>query len=252
LYFSPPDRGLSNQNLAQGAGAGVLPADQRNPDRQALGGGAGFLYDAAGQDSYRSGTFAQGAGLHLGIGALIDAGGDDIYEARFGAQGYGETAAVGIFVENAGNDQYDQEGRQIGALMGSGNNFASGIFVERSGDDTYRVPNLSCGAGTFNGAGIMLDLDGSDNHTALTTTTWGFASTGVGEDLENPRLRIPTYGLFIDSGAGLDIYQRIDLENQDPPLIGDDRGWTQRSDDLNTSEIGIGRDGAGLTGLEQP
>ena len=61
-------------------------------------------------------------------------------------------------------------------------------------------------------------------------------------------------GAFASSAAaisfGTDSYQRIDLEDQNPPFIGDDRSWSQRADENNTAELGIGIDGDGLTGLE--
>lgn len=252
LYFSPPDRGQSNQNLVQGAGAGLLPADQRFPERQATGGGLGALYDRSGDDQYRAGTFAQGAGVHLGAGLLIDDLGADVYEARYGAQGFGELVAVGVLLEGDGADAYNlEEARRISSLMGFGTNLGSGTLLDQRGDDRYSVPSLSGGVGQLNGAGLLFDLGGADTHTALSTSTWGFASLGLPQDDPDAfRREVPTYGLFIDAGAQEDTYTRLDLENNPAPLIGNNQSWIQQADDAVPGEIGIGIDGEGATGLE--
>ncbi len=252
LYFSAPDRGQSNQNLAQGAGAGTLPAEDRFPDRQATGGGVGTLYDLGGDDTYVCGTFGQGQGLHLGVGVLIDAAGNDNYSARYGAQGYGELVALGLLLEVDGDDQYNTApGRRIGALMGSGNNLGSGFLLEIAGGDIYQVPGFSGGTGQLNGAGALLDLAGQDTHNAVSTSTWGFASLGLLDDDPNIfRNQTPTYGLFIDAGDDEDTYARPDLEDQDPALIGNGQRWAQPFDSSLDTELGIGIDGQGLTGLE--
>lgn len=251
LYFSPGDRGQSNQSLAQGTGSGVLPPDDRNPNRQALGGGFGALVDTAGDDTYTAGTHAQGAGQRFGIGVLADLSGNDTYTARLQAQGTGDTAGYGILLEGLGNDQYNQEGRQLSALMGHGNNLGAGFLLDRHGNDAYRAPNLSNGAGVFNGAGIFLDLSGLDTYTAVSTGTWGFALLGPeGNQDGNPRRDVPTYGLFLDAKNNGDTYARPDLEEDPPPAIGNEESWSQSAANV-PSEIGIGIDGEGLTGFEQ-
>lgn len=249
LYFSFPDRGQSNQNLTQGTGAGLFAPDQRFPDRQALGGGLGVLWDGGGNDNYTAGTVAMGAGIHLGTGILIDTDGTDTYDARYGAAGFGDTVAVGTFLEYGGDDTYLSQGRVIGGMLGHGRELGAGVFADFGGDDDYRAANASAGVGNGNGAGSFIDLGGTDSHVALSTNTWGYAA-GQFENPEDPRASLPTYGLFIDAGTEADTYTRIDLEDDDPPLVGNDATWTQRADDQSAFELGVGIDGDGLTGYE--
>lgn len=251
LYYAPADRGLSNNNLAQGVGAGLYPPEDRFPDRRALGGGLGLLLDLGGDDVYTAGTQAQGAGVHLGAGFLIDQEGQDQYRARFGAQGFGDTAGFGALLEGGGDDSYNLNGaRLLGSLLGHGNNLAAGLALERGGDDTYRLPRASGGAGQRNGAGALLDLGGDDEHQASNNSTWGYAVLGPEGDQDgDPRRQLPTLGLFVD-GAGADSYLRPDLEGDNPPGIGQDQTWTQRANEALDSEQGVGVDGDGNTGLE--
>ena len=248
LYFSFPDRGQSNQNFAQGCGAGLFSADQRFPDRQAMGGGLGILWDGGGDDVYTAGTYAMGAGVHLGTGILVDIDGTDTYDARYGAVGFGDTVSVGAFLEYAGADTYLAGGRVIGSMLGHGRELGAGVFADFGGDDSYRVASASAGVGNSNGGGIFLDLGGSDEHVALSTNTWGYAAGQLQDD--DPRASLPTYGVFIDAGPQADTYTRIDLEDPAPPLIGDGLTWTQRADADSRFELGVGIDGEGLTGYE--
>jgi hypothetical protein len=249
LYFSFPDRGQSNQNLAQGMGAGLFPPDQRFPDRQPMGGGMGVLFDLDGDDTYTVGTYGIGAGVHHGMGFFIDAGGADVYVARYGAVGFGHTVGVGTFLELGGDDVYLVDGRVISSMLGHGSQLGAGVFTDFFGDERYQVPSTSGGVGTQNGAGVFFDLGGADDHTALSLNTWGYAAAQF-EDETDPRRDLPTYGLFIDASQSEDIYTRIDLEDPEPPLIGDDLTWTQRANPDLDSELGVGIDGDGLTGYE--
>ncbi|MEL6181796.1 MAG: hypothetical protein AAFS10_22745, partial [Myxococcota bacterium] len=250
LYFAAPDRGQSNLNLAQGAGAGMLPPDDRFPNRQPLAGGLGVLLDNAGDDTYTAAVFAQGTGRHLGAGFLIDLNGVDTYTARYGSIGAAELAAVGVLLEFDGDDRFNlNPDRTVGALMGHGGNLAAGMLLDLQGDDAYRFPSNSGGAGAFNGIGIFMDLSGTDTYTAVALTTLGAATLGVGEP-DDPRRDVPTRGLFLDAGLEEDGYIRNDLEEQPEPFITNDTSWTQRSDDTLPTEQGIGIDGAGRTGFE--
>jgi len=254
LYYSPQDRSLSNLNLAQGAAAGVLPADDRNPDRQALSGGVGVLYDHGGDDTYTAGTFAQGAGLHRAAGVLIDDDGDDIYRARYGAHGAGSLAAIGVLLEANGNDTYATGvDRIIGAVLGAGVDLGAGVFVDARGDDTYAPPTFSTGCGVDNGLGLFFDLDGTDAYRAVSLSSLGNAVLSPEYAVEDhPRRGLPTFGVFIDAGPQADLYERIDLEGQNPPPIRNDVTWTQRTSAAGPVELGAGIDGAGLTGYEVP
>lgn len=250
LYFSPADRAQSNMNLCQGAGAGVSPPDAQHPGRRAMAGGVGVLYDRAGDDLYAAATWAQGSGNLLGLGVLIDEVGDDQYGGRYAAQGAATAGSAGLLVEGAGDDRYNLGGlRVISSLLGSGGDLAAGVFVDKGGDDQYRVPNASGGAGAANGVGVFADLGGLDVYTAVGVSTWGYALLGPsGAGTDNPRQQVATFGLFIDAGAEVDTYTRPDLTEH--PDLGNDSRWTQAGDPTLDSELGMGIDGTGATGLE--
>jgi hypothetical protein len=248
LYYAPADRGLSNGNLSQGVGAGLAPPDDRQPDRQTLGGGLGALLDLHGDDTYAAGTLAQGAGLLLGHGLLLDADGQDTYRARGSAQGFGQRAGLGALLDHNGHDAYNLDtDRPLAALAGHGDDLGAGLLLDRQGDDQYLLPRASGGAGQLNGLGALLDLQGDDQHRANNDASWGHAALGPdAADPQDPRRLLPTLGLFLDAN-GLDAYSRPDVDRDNPLLIQNDQRWTLPAP---APERGVGLDGDGLTGLE--
>lgn len=225
--------------LAQGAGQfGIGIAidmgegdDVREAFSRAQGfgyvGGAGFLFDGGGNDTYRcdnghpdhggipavyespqmptdgNTSFCQGAGFGLrndarslylsgGIGVLRDRGGDDSYEGSVFAQGTGYWQGTGVLSDGAGNDTYDAHWYVQGAAA----HFAVGILADGGpGDDVFggRIPtrNMSLGSGHDLSTGVLINDFGDD--------TYDFGTLAGGSSNCNG------LGLFVDNG-GADTY----------------------------------------------
>ncbi len=189
---------------AQGLGSGemgiAMIADGGGEDRYrcvSLGmgygglGGAGFLFDASGNDYYiasatpvihpstqlpeqnmsaclgaGSGRLGDGSDGHLfpgGLGILIDPMGNDSYEASVLGMGAGYGHGIGILADLLGNDHY----RASWYVLGAAAHKASGLFVDASGDDEYEVTHyMACGAATDLSLGVFWERDGSDAYHA--------------------------------------------------------------------------------------
>jgi len=179
---------------------------------QGLGlfGGAGILFDEAGDDYYQLGglepdfrdpetsTQSMGQGFGLGerpekdkngvpggIGMLIDSSGDDTYIADYFAQGASYYYGLGILDDRAGNDQYIS-GRYS---QGAGIHFSVGVLLDRAGNDFYYDSfGVGQGMGHDYGVGFFED-DGGDDHYQGGSLVQGAATNGG-------------FGIFIDlSGA---------------------------------------------------
>lgn len=215
-----------NTSLAQGVGFGRR-ADF--VDGHSWAGGIGILCDAAGDDSYSAGLFAQGCAYWFSVGMLLDGGGADRYNGVWYVQGSGAHFGVGYLDDFGGNDTYTATHNMA---VGAGHDFTIGYLNERGGDDVYTVPNLSLGGGNANGIGIFVDHAGDDTYnTKQGTTTLGRANSldrGI-------RGRLAVMGIFIDA-AGNDIYTEdwagnnmkwlgppSDPDNPNPKAIG--VGW---------------------------
>ncbi len=187
-----------NDSMAQGVGFGLR---RDFIDGHSLAGGIGLLYDAAGDDRYSAGLFAQGCAYWYAIGILADRAGRDEYTGTWYVQGAGAHFGVGYLNDKAGNDKYDAE---INMAIGAGHDFTVGMFIDESGDDIYRAPNLSLGGGNANGIGFFWDKQGNDRYTVSAATTLGRAN--VGGLRGGLRDSILTVGVFLDTGGGLDSY----------------------------------------------
>jgi len=111
---------------------GQTPISASDRPRQGAGRlGIGILYDAAGNDRYRSPRMAQGFGA-MGVGVLVDREGDDKYEAEAGAQG-SATFGIGLLLDGAGNDEH----RLYTFGQGFGYTRGFGALVDGDGDDLY-------------------------------------------------------------------------------------------------------------------
>ena len=88
-----------------------------------------------GDDTYISGRYAQGAGIHTSVGTLIDEGGSDSYLVT------------------------------LGVSQGMGHDFGIGVLADFHGDNTYKGGTLSGGAATCGGIGILYDRDSVDDLT---------------------------------------------------------------------------------------
>ncbi|HSB36049.1 MAG TPA: hypothetical protein VLH41_04190, partial [Thermoanaerobaculia bacterium] len=153
----PRADGNAATSNAQGAGVG------RRVDAPARSwaGGIGTLVDVSGDDEYRAGTFAQGAGFWFGTGVLADGGGNDSYEAVWYAQGSAAHYALGTLLDSTGDDRYALVGTG-GAGLGFGWDFAAGVFRDESGNDRYRLNRLGLGAAMKRSVGIFIDGAGDD------------------------------------------------------------------------------------------
>lgn len=224
LYLSPVDRGVSNRNLAQGAGYGDLGV---------FAGGTGILRDAAGDDTYIAGTFAQGYGIGVAFGMLSDGSGGDVYEGRGVVQGVGEWRAGGLLRDEGGSDEYNQNTALRLLGEGVGQTLGWGAFVDMQGTDAFGAHPSGVGVGLDGGFGLFVSGDGSDTHTSGSDASWGFAQitaamgeVGYGE---------PTTGLFVDAGSQPDVYQRTNLNG-----AGNAATWLQPA--VPDVAVGVGVD----------
>ncbi len=233
LYLSLADRGQSNRNLAQGAGAGIAATTQTI----GLGGGVGMLSDKAGADTYTAGTFAQGFGSVRGVGVLSDTSGDDIYNGRASVQGVGELYGGGVFLDQAGGDHYNQSTTVVKNAQGTGSNLGWGFFDDNGGDDTVTYMTPGGGVGLDGGFGFAFFSGGDDAHTSSTPASWGYANNGVqpGSALDGAL----TVGVFLDSGASTDTYTRPNLDSS---VIGDGKTWQQPAVPTTHNVHGVGVD----------
>jgi len=164
-------------SMSQGFGNGVRPF---------LSGGAGFLFDYAGNDTYVSDIFGQGASYWYSLGMLYDRLGNDQYLSHQYAQGNGTHMSLGILRDDTGNDIY----RAYGVSQGCGHDYACGWLLDRQGNDLYASYDLSQGAGQANGFGIFTDLTGDDRYyVMLKNNTQGYG---------NPRRDYGSIGVFLD------------------------------------------------------
>ena len=164
-------------SLSQGFGYGVRPF---------LSGGFGFIADYAGNDTYLSDIFGQGASYWWSLGVLYDRSGNDQYLSHQYAQGNGTHMSLGILRDDGGNDVY----RSYGVSQGCGHDYSCGWLLDRDGDDTYISYDLSQGAGQANGFGVFTDVTGNDRYyVMLKTNTQGYG---------NPRRDYGSIGIFLD------------------------------------------------------
>lgn len=145
---------------------------------------AAVIIDMAGNDTYRAGKIALGAGV-LSLGVLWDKSGDDYYHAEALTQGFG-AFGVGILMDDAGNDTY----RAQLFAQGSSRTYGVGLLADREGNDLYQAggrfihkPLLEKEGATFSfaqgfsigyrpnrsgGIGLLWDGAGDDTYTAGT------------------------------------------------------------------------------------
>ncbi|MFH1740278.1 MAG: hypothetical protein ABIH23_14815 [bacterium] len=218
-----------NDSQCQGAGAG-LRGDLWHG--HSLGGGFGMLVDAAGNDCYRAGIFAQGVAYWYSTGILVDGAGDDVYQGVWYVQGSAAHFGAGFLIDESGNDLYHG---LIHVAQGGAHDFSLAMLVDRSGDDTYRAANLSQGAANANAIGILLDRAGNDRYETPHNLTIGASQIGVSE--RTLRDFMFSLGLFLDLG-GHDTYPQ--------PYQGNNKTWVQREwerREFYPEENGVGLDG---------
>lgn len=195
IDFPSPQSDKHNVSLAQGASIG-----RRGDyiDAHSLAGGVGILYDASGDDEYRTSVFGQGVGYWEGVGMLLDGAGKDKYHGQWYVQGAAAHFAIGYLEDLAGEDEYIAG---MNMAQGAGHDFSQGWLFDREGNDSYKAPNLSLGGGNANGMGVFLDLLGDDRYES-SGLTLGKAAESLPTGF---RSRALCLGVFIDF-AGNDTY----------------------------------------------
>ena len=242
LYLSQQMAGQANTSMAQGASTG-LRWDAAN---LFLSGGRGILRDVSGDDDYRAGLFAQGAGYWQGIGLLSDGAGRDHYDALYYVQGAGAHYAVGLLMDGGpGGDWFNQTLAPQYVQVGSGHDFTLGMLVNEAGDDVYSYAGLAAGASNCNGIGIFVDNAGDDSYS--TTTDYSSGLGNVSDECAAARPLPKSVGLMLDAG-GRDAYT---YPASTFPVPSDGGTWGHVTHDL-PSEYGAGRDDEGESGLHAP
>jgi len=99
--------------------------------------GSGFLFDAAGADTYRAGNVGVNGGGHFGIGLLLDqAGGDSYTAADQGANGGAYVTGHGALIDLDGDDTYDA-GTATRGVNGGGYMAGVGLVVDIGTLETF-------------------------------------------------------------------------------------------------------------------
>lgn len=203
LYYSPQlAAGQGNSSLSQGAGFGF------RGDAYGVWWSGGFatLRDAAGNDTYTAGVFAQATGYWLGTGLLADGAGNDSYDALWYIQGGAAHFAEAIFVDGGGDDQYNPTFTPFNVSLGSGHDFSVGIAIDEGGDDTYHSTTLAMGASNCQGIGVFVDNDGADTYQADSTYGYGLGNQSTECNEATGRTAWASIGIFLDSGGDVDTY----------------------------------------------
>ena len=158
-------------------------------------GGAGLLWDRAGDDAYSAAgepdLYERGAGLSGaqgaafgfrsmlggGIGILRDESGDDAYEAQMFAQGIGYFYGSGLLWDGRGDDRY----RAVRYAQGNGAHQAVGVLRDETGDDRYRLSfGVGQGMGLDLAVGVLFDGGGDDAYRAGTLAQGTATANGIG------------------------------------------------------------------------
>ncbi|MCC6747225.1 MAG: hypothetical protein IT371_06160 [Deltaproteobacteria bacterium] len=186
-------------------------------------GGAGVLFDLAGDDVYRCGSFCQGTGYWFGVGALLDEAGNDRYDGRIYTAGSAVHFGLGIFHDAAGDDAYGTELPLIGLSHGFAHDLSIGWHTDAGGKDTYRGAWQCFGTGSNQSLGVLVNGGGADDYQSTNYLGFGMA-TALLKNVEStsPRHALRTTGIFVDA-AGADAYQRPAFFS--PELVGDGVTW---------------------------
>ncbi len=174
-----------------GSGAGV-DGGSKKADAQLLNlaGGLGYLIDLEGQDQYRSGNLAQGAGHYFGVGVAIDLEGDDSHAGGRTSLGAAGHYGIGLLVDAHGADHYTPSGpkhnlssagdRSVSLLidggtgadvydltrstgLGDADSESWALFIDEGGTDRYQGL-AGLGHGTQDSLGLFFDLSGADTY----------------------------------------------------------------------------------------
>lgn len=118
------------------------------------------IIDLGGNDTYLGENSVGPGGALFGVSVIYDAAGDDVYKSSY----LGDGAAVfGVsWVEDvAGDDKHEAQGFAQGAAV---NGFA--MLRDHAGKDSYSVGMLGQGVAGFMGFGLLVDDAGRDRYRA--------------------------------------------------------------------------------------
>lgn len=190
--------------MGSGAGAdgGSAKADSQLPN---LAGGLGYLIDLEGQDQYRSGNVAQGAGYYFGVGVALDLDGDDTRNGgrmSLGSAGY---YGVGLLIDARGTDRAAPSGPR--QTMGTASERSVSLFIDAGiQTDIYDLTqSTGLGDAAAESWSLMIDEGGADHYTGI---------NGLGHGTPD------SLGLFFDLG-GVD---RYDSSAGSAPVSASGRG----------------------------
>lgn len=188
-------------SFGQGCGIGL---------RNAAFGGVGLLVDAAGDDRYEAGEFAQGIGYYHGLGVLHDRGGHDRYAGDRYSQGSAAHQAAGLLLDDGGDDSYVA---RTAANQGGAWDQSVAWLVDRAGSDSYQADGLAQGGAAQQALAVLLDLGGRDRRIAHGGAILGESGSDEYHFLESPPIGgAYSFSLHIDLGGEPDAY---------PPVRGD-------------------------------
>ncbi|MBI3356249.1 MAG: hypothetical protein HY038_05670 [Nitrospirae bacterium] len=197
-----------------GAASGIDHGGKKTDQQQmSLAGGLGYLIDVKGQDQYRSGNSALGAGSFFGVGVAIDLSGNDEYSAARLGLGASMHYGSGLLLDHQGDDRYRSSGPRsnlaaaadhsaslaLDAGVGRDNydlSHSSGLglaerwswalFLDEGGDDSYDTSS-GLGQGTKESLGQFVDLAGNDQYgTTAGKTESPSLGRGNGRTLTGP------------------------------------------------------------------
>jgi hypothetical protein len=199
----PGDPAFQYLCYGMGSGAGVDGGSKKSDALLLnLAGGLGYLIDLEGQDQYRSGNLAQGAGHYFGLGVALDLGGDDSRAGGRTSLGAGGHYGIGLLVDAQGTDRYTPSGpkytvsgtydRSVSLLLDGGTGSdtydltrstglgdAEGeswsLFIDEGGADRYSGQS-GLGRGTPDSLGLFFDLAGADTYDTSSGTPTGTTS----------------------------------------------------------------------------
>jgi hypothetical protein len=184
--------------MSQGAGIGMRTL---TADRLHLAGGVGVLVDGAGDDRSEVGEFGFGIGYFLGTGIVRDrAGNDQVDASRYGIA-TGAHQAVSVVLDDGGDDRWTNP--HTASIAGNWDHTAS-VLVDLRGDDLYQGAGITLGSATITSFAALIDGGGSDRYEAGGS---GLALGTCGHE-HDARNQTRCVALFVDEGAGRDVYER--------------------------------------------
>ncbi len=241
VYYSPQLPNNGNSSFCQGVGFGM----RSDSNATFLSGGVGVLRDAAGDDTYTAGTFAQGSGYWQAVGLLLDGDGADQYDAYYYVQGGAAHYAAGVLLDDGeGDDAFNTLLSHNYMQVGAGHDFSVGVLVNEAGDDSYVYSGLAGGASNCQGIGLFVDNDGADTYLVGSDYSTGLGNHS-GECEDWPRTNVASIGLFMDSGGDGDSWDWPGGEHPEP---ADDSSFGHQEHSTD-DEHGGAVDGDGETAL---